>query len=787
MEVQPFKLAPLVVPAIAISAGIAMADGLELGWPAMLSISLVGAVVYILLRHRTQWRQMGLIALAVASGGLHYYRYNHFLPGDHVRNYIAQVPEAMMRKVGVEAIQVSPAVIHQPEIKFPYHRQPGIKTRFLAQADAVTLLGRTYPAEGLIEVVLPGMYDQYRPGQRVRMIGKLTALTFSEEPFACFRANRRYKDGLVFARLTVSSDDDAIIVGRPGWSWRAVLARAQLWGEGLLLGNELPAGEHTYDLLRAVILGKQRYSENDLQKALVDIGAAHFLAVSGFNLAVLAGGIWAAGSFLGLSRLKTTWAVIIFTLLYGAMVDFQPSVTRATVMIFIFCIGFLMNRPVNALNSLAVAGLCILWVNPNQLFNIGFQLSFVATFGLIHLSRPIYLKIFPGPVAGQYPVSGEGRFIFRYLFDKAGLMFAASLAASAAVTPLVMYHFNLLSPAGPLASLVLYLPMSLLTLAGFAQLGVSVLVPSLGFLLNRLCDLFSSSIAAMSYLLAKLPGASIHVPAPAWYLVVGYLVVLLVTRFCRRRKLFHVLIAIYLYMVTYDRLTDRSWLYVRGETITVKGGSGLAMINCGSYSVGQTANRVRVLSSQYLTEPKFVVLSCPDERYFNDAWSLAEEFPDAVFFVPEGFAATADRYDPVCKLMQDKFLLKQEVKAGSVISLDDVSIRVLCPPVKAAGGSSAFECRIGRVKAVVCFQPTPYLCRLICRNYPDLRADILIVDEVSEVVELSKLVQQLGTSQIGLGGSVRSEVRRRLSLLADELNFQLVENSTGRGFLIELN
>src|SRR5699024_1526481 len=84
---------------------------------------------------------------------------------------------------------------------------------------------------------------------------------------------------------------------------------------------------------------------------------------------------------------------IIWT--YGYLIDFPPSILRANIMFSILFYSQLIHQPYDSINTLSLAAFILLIINPYYLFNIGFQLSFAATFSMIILSPRIREWFYP--------------------------------------------------------------------------------------------------------------------------------------------------------------------------------------------------------------------------------------------------------------------------------------------------------------------------------------------------------------------------------------------------------
>ena len=139
--------------------------------------------------------------------------------------------------------------------------------------------------------------------------------------------------------------------------------------------------EHV-EILKGMLLGKRGGIEESTIAAFRNSGSLHILAVSGLHVGLIAGVFFLCFSHL---PAKTTCVLtILAVILYASIVGFRPSVFRASTMVILFLFGLIIDRDVDRFNLLAVAALILLLINPAQLWDIGFQLSFAAVASILY-------------------------------------------------------------------------------------------------------------------------------------------------------------------------------------------------------------------------------------------------------------------------------------------------------------------------------------------------------------------------------------------------------------------
>ncbi len=224
-------------------------------------------------------------------------------------------------------------------------------------------------------------------------------------------------------------------------------------------------------LLAGILLGLDNNIPADIQQAFRNTGTAHIIAISGFNITIIAALLVMLFShFFGkrLGSLVAVVGIIGYTLLVGA----NPSVVRAAIMGTLAILAEELGRRNAALNMLAFVGMIMAAIDPFVLWDIGFQLSFAATLGLVLYAGPlqtaaesILKRYLPEPVV-QKAVGPVTEY------------FLLTLAAQVAILPLTAYYFGQVSLISFLANpFVLPAQPPLMVLSGLAVLLSHVSLP----------------------------------------------------------------------------------------------------------------------------------------------------------------------------------------------------------------------------------------------------------------------------------------------------------------------
>lgn len=136
-------------------------------------------------------------------------------------------------------------------------------------------------------------------------------------------------------------------------------------------------------LVQAMLLGERLHIPAALNDVFAKTGTTHILAISGFNVGIVVAVLFLLLRMLPLSAMMTyvltTGFVIFYVLLTGA----SPSVVRAGIMAVVFLTSFVIERETYSINTLAFAAFLILWLDPQNIFDVGFQLSFISVLAIL--------------------------------------------------------------------------------------------------------------------------------------------------------------------------------------------------------------------------------------------------------------------------------------------------------------------------------------------------------------------------------------------------------------------
>ncbi len=262
--------------------------------------------------------------------------------------------------------------------------------------------------------------------------------------------------------------------------------------------------------LGGLLYGARRGIPQDLMEKFNITGTTHIIAISGYNITILAALLMKLAKGLGLARKKSFWValsgIIFFVILTGA----SASVVRAAIMGCLVLLASQVGRVSKITNALMLTAAAMLFLNPKILaFDVGFQLSFAATVGLVFLS----------PILEKYLAKAPSFFGIKESLT-------TTLSAIVMTLPLILYNFGRISFIAPIANLLI-LPVIPLTMAlGFIAVLGGLIYTGLGQVLAWLAWFSLSYIIKAAEILAEIPFAAFNLGQIHWIVVVvTYLII----------------------------------------------------------------------------------------------------------------------------------------------------------------------------------------------------------------------------------------------------------------------
>jgi len=255
-------------------------------------------------------------------------------------------------------------------------------------------------------------------------------------------------------------------------------------------------GEPESSLIAPVLFGGGDEIGDEILNNFRRTGLTHIMAVSGFNVAILAAGLGYVFFLCGLRRKLVFILSAAATAAYVILVGAPPSAVRAGIMSIIVIYALAIGRLARLLNIVIITAAATLIFNPRLLAaDIGWQLSFAAVLGLMYL-HPIIKK-------------GLDKILPKRL-NMLGDIVAATLAAQLSTTPISLYHFGQVSLISPLANILVVWTIPFLTAASAIALPLAAVIPAIGDILFLPSFIIAKYIIFIVQILANISWSSVN-------------------------------------------------------------------------------------------------------------------------------------------------------------------------------------------------------------------------------------------------------------------------------------
>lgn len=428
------------------------------------------------------------------------------------------------------------------------------------------------------------------------------------------------------------------------------------------------------NLLLAILLGDKDKLSEDIQESFKTSNLSHMLAVSGAHVSYIILGLTYVlqNSIIGKKNGKIV--CIIFLLFFMAITNFTPSVTRACIMAILTLFSGIIYRKSDVYTNISVAALITLIFNPYSLLDLGFQLSYGGTIGIIIFIKRIQEK-------------KSNSKVINYIKQMA----LVSVYANIIIIPIMMYHFNTVSLTFIISNIMASPILGIIVITGFLFIIASITVKPLTRLIAIFIKPILSILIKISQICSKLPFSSILVVTPYIFNVISYYAIIL---YCIKSKknnkckiiicLLIVLILINFIIYIFPQKLRIFFIDVgQGDsTLIITPDKKTVLIDGGgsdSFDMGEKVLLPYLLDRRIL-KIDYVLISHFDTDHCGGILTIMEKVKVKNIIISEQ-AEHSENYERFKKLMINKKIRLIEVKKGDKIKIGRYSeFKILFPP-----------------------------------------------------------------------------------------------------------
>lgn len=473
-----------------------------------------------------------------------------------------------------------------------------------------------------------------------------------------------------------------------------------------LLLNETEA-----NLCKGLILGKTQEIEESIKENFRVVNISHILAISGLHVTYIVMLITIISQRI-IGKKYGTVFVIVVLIFYMFLVGFTPSIVRACIMGILVNLAFLVHRKNNFWNSLALSLLLILINNPYSILNIGLQLSYLATIGIVSFSRKIRKKIDNFKFLKNNLVIRKNNKI-QTLVNKIKENLSVMFSAQILILPIMIYNFNIIGIYFIISNLLVSVIIG-------TTIFLSILLVTSSFIFFPISKIFSHILTILLQLLiiisniSKLPFSKIYIPTPSILSIILYYVMIYVLNFLdnvyskesdsyyrirnliaifkyrirkNRPRVKKLIIATFVLMIIMNILPknlkvhfidvgqgDSTFIVTpHNKTILIDGGGSLNK----NFDVGEKTLVPYILDRGY-TKIDYIFVSHFDFDHVGGILSILEELKVGKIIIGKQFE-NSENYEKMIKIARKKKIEIIQADKENDIVIDEVKFNIIWP------------------------------------------------------------------------------------------------------------
>ena len=583
----------------------------------------------------------------------------------------------------------------------PPQRSPD-GTRLLIRSEKVVLSNRHVPVDGYLLLFLKEESEPLCVGNRLRLLCKLYPPRGFHNP-----GGFSYERYLAFERIhTIGflSVKNAYLKIGEGFK-NPILLQVEAWRDHIRDFLEKKADPPSSNIFQALVLGEQENIPEEVKEHFILTGTAHLLAISGDQFGIVAFLsfsllIWILkrSEFLLLSiSIKKLAASLTIPciVLYAFIAGGGISVIRAMIMLITFLFSILFGRERNLLHTLALAAFLILIFSPPSLFDVSFQLSFLAVLSILYLMP----RILEG-LRKEGPSLPSGTTWKKSIWKYIRISLLVTAVASFGTAPFVALHFNRISPIGLVTNLFVipWVGFVIVPLSLVSSILSFFFTPLATFLLNINSFITLILLRVLAFL-ASFPFASFFVSTPtALEIALFYSLLFLTVHLKKKEAARYLFVGLCVVLVLDFAFWNLKGLFQKnltmtfidvgqGDSILIEFPKGKRMLIDGGGLYGDRFDIGKNVIAPFLWNKKipridYLVLTHPDPDHLKGLNFVASHFSIGQFW-DNGLRGDSESYFQLVETLLSKKVERFSLNEKTPLQIiNGVQISFLNPPGK---------------------------------------------------------------------------------------------------------
>lgn len=273
----------------------------------------------------------------------------------------------------------------------------------------------------------------------------------------------------------------------------------------------------TNELLSGMLIGEKSNLQKEIQEDFRDSSLSHVLAISGMHVSYVMIGITFVINKLKFSKKMSKIVTILILLFFIILTGKTASVTRACFMSSYIILASLLHKKAHVLGSISISLLIILIINPYFILDIGLQLSYGGTIGIV-LIYPILKKY----KKKKEDKTGRIKKVLYKIKDKIIDTILITISANLVIFPIVLFHYNIMSFTFIISNLLISPIIGIIIILGFLSVFSSYIVSPISKVMFFFLQILLSVLAQIAHFCAGLPLSKVYFPTPKIYVIIIY-------------------------------------------------------------------------------------------------------------------------------------------------------------------------------------------------------------------------------------------------------------------------
>lgn len=449
----------------------------------------------------------------------------------------------------------------------------------------------------------------------------------------------------------------------------------------------------TSELLSGILIGEKSNLKKEIQEDFRDSSLSHVLAISGMHVSYVILGITFVISKIKLSKKMSKIVTILLLLFFIILTGKTASVTRACFMSSYIILASLLHKKAHVLGSISISLLIILIINPYFILDIGLQLSYGGTIGIV-----LIYSILKKYRKKKEEKCSKFKKVIHKIKDKILDTILITISANLVIFPIVLFHYNTMSFTFIISNLLVFSIIGIIIILGFISVFTSYIISPLAKVMFFFLQIFLNLLTQIAHFCAELPLSKVYFPTPKIYVIILYYlfliyIILVKNEIIKTKKVNKKILIIFIIIVIISNLILNfipktftiSFIDVgQGDSMLVSTPKGKNILIDGggsrdeeSFNVGKQT-LIPYLLNKGITKLDYIIISHFDSDHVGGILSVLEELKAEKVIICK--QEENENYKRFKEIVKNKKIKVYVVKKGDNLKIEEnIWLNILWP------------------------------------------------------------------------------------------------------------